>query len=70
MRVDVDVHGLLDETIRAIDELPSRHDAGVVDQDGHVTHVSPHLVCGRVDCIIIATVHYVAIGLSAFCPVD
>lgn len=39
----VDFYRLLNQRIRSVDELLSRHNPGVVDQDADVTDLSLHL---------------------------
>ena len=39
MRIDVNIHGSLDEMIGAFQQGLSRHHASVINQDGHVSYV-------------------------------
>ena len=41
---DVDLHRLLDQRVRAVEELATGHDAGVVDQNVDVADLRLHLV--------------------------
>ncbi len=46
MRVGVDVHGLEHALVLAVEEVAAGDDAGVVDQDVHVSYLRRDL-CGR-----------------------